>query len=285
MIARALALRWTIGDVAMEGFEALRLSVWGAYHAFGDAALYAIGVNTLAVATAKERTGQLPPGCAWHEVTHEIPSVLSGHLDPGMAEGVAWKLAPLRMFPNHFELSLDNDCILWEVPQAIRTWLEQDSRACVLAGDVRTCFGQFASECGDRPRNAGIRGLPPGFDVEHALSAVLACCPVRISSELDEQGLQVAALSRDTPPLVVGLDEVSICSPFPPHLPYLGRSGAHFCGLNAKDLGWRLDGRAASDIVREHWRRHRPHLYAHVGLGPASCDGPDAAAPSDEVRV
>ena len=114
-----------------------------------------------------------------------------------MAEGVGWKLAPLRMFPDRHEIALDNDCILWELPPALRAWLEREpAQGCLLAEDVRACFGQFAAYCGSAPRNSGIRGLPPGFCLETALRAMLDVHPVQLASELDEQGLQAAALAR-----------------------------------------------------------------------------------------
>ncbi len=130
--------------------------------------------------------------------------------------GGAWKFAPLRVTPDRYELSLDNDCILWGMPEAIADWLDSgDSGICVLAADVHSCFGQFGDYCGPEPRNAGIHGLPPGFDLGAVLGALLEVNPTRLVSELDEQGLQVAALSHRHPSLVVRLDEVTICSPFP----------------------------------------------------------------------
>jgi len=42
-----------------------------------------------------------------------------------------------------------------------------------MAEDVRVAFGQFADDCGSEPRNAGIRGFPPGFDYVEALRHVL----------------------------------------------------------------------------------------------------------------
>ena len=87
-----------------------------------------------------------------------------------------------------------------------------------------------------------------------------------LGSELDEQGMQVAALSAAGPVRVVRVEEVSICSPFPPHLPHLGRCGAHFCGLNARRFSWNLEGRPAEEWGREHWERHRADLHARVGL-------------------
>jgi len=266
MLARAIGIRWTIGDVSDEGFEALRLSVWGAYRAFGESATYAIALNTVPLELAMRRTGELPSRCEWREVTAEFPPRLAPLLKGGMAQGAGWKLAPLRIFEDRHELSLDNDCILWAIPSAVLRWLERGDRSSVLAEDARACFGQFAAECGDEPRNACLLGLSPWFDLEAAMLDVLRARGQVLASELDEQGLQVAAVTRAAPVEVVSLADLTLCSPFPPHLAHLGRCGAHFCGLNARDLGWQLEGRPASAHVREHWRRHRPELYDRVGL-------------------
>jgi hypothetical protein len=261
-----LGIRWTIGDVSDEGFEALRLSVWGAWRAFGGHASYVVCVNTVRIDEARERAGALPERCEWHAVQPEVPAFLTSHLERGMAQGAAWKLLPLQFYPDRYELSLDNDCILWSVPSAMRRWLDARDGATLLAEDVSACFGHFARLCGDAPRNAGIRGLPPGFRLEQAMKGVLRDIDEPLRSELDEQGLQVAAVTRNVRCEVVPLTDVTICSPFPPHLSSLGRCGAHFCGLNARDLGWKLGERPASDIVREHWKRLRPFLYERVGL-------------------
>jgi len=183
-----------------------------------------------------------------------------------MAEGVAWKLAPLRLHPDYYELSLDNDCILWSMPPAVEQWLAHED-ALLLAADVAAMYGKFAPRCPPEPLNSGIRGLPPGFDFERALQQVLTEVEGPLGSELDEQGLQVAALSQRGRPLVVPVTDVSICSPFPPHLPHLGACGAHFIGLNVKALSVGdqrppsrgVDrgalGPAPPDAVRERGRR------------------------------
>jgi hypothetical protein len=228
----AVALRWTIGDVSARGFAALRLSILGARQAFGAHARLAVCVNTIDIATARARIGPIPEGVLWHRSDERIPSFLRNHLDAGLAEGVAWKFAPMRLFPDDWEIALDNDCIIWTMPDAVRAWLTGATRTCLLAEDVTPAFGQFATLCGPEPRNSGIRGLPPGFDLEAALAEMLRAHPIQLVSELDEQGLQVAALSRQCPPAVVPVSDVAICSPFPPHVPDLGRCGAHFVGLN-----------------------------------------------------
>jgi hypothetical protein len=103
------------------------------------------------------------------------------------------------------------------------------------------------------------------FDLAGALEVMLREVPVKLDSELDEQGLQLAAVSIGAKPFAVSLEDVSICSPFPPHLPQLGRCGAHFVGLNAHRLPWRVNGREASDITRENWLRLRNEVATRVG--------------------
>jgi hypothetical protein len=261
-----LGVRWTIGDVSPRGFEALRLSLHGAVRVFGAKAAYVVYVNSMSLREARARTGPAPPGVEWREAPREPPEVLRRHLDSGMAEGVAWKFAPLSAFTDRHELALDNDVILWCAPEAVRRWLGEANGARLIAEDVAMGHGAFTDLCGPEPRNSGIRGVPAGFDLAGALGRVLSQRPARLGSELDEQGLQVAAMSLDGPPLVVRTEEVSICSPFWPHQPELGRCGAHFVGLNARRLPWRYYDRPATQVRIEHWERHRPELYARVGL-------------------
>ena len=261
-----LGVRWTMGDVSPRGFEALRLSLHGAFRLFGPEAAYVVYVNSLDLEEARARTGQAPEAVVWRPAPAEPPAVLRAHLSPAMAEGVAWKLAPLRAFEDRRELALDNDVILWAIPAAMRRWLDEDQGAPLIAEDVTPAHGAFADLCGPEPRNSGIRGLPPGFDLAAALAYVLRRRPVPLDSELDEQGLQVAALSQGPAPLVVRTEDVTICSPFHPHQPHLGRSGAHFVGLNAREIPWRWYNRPAAEVRAEHWERLRPELYARVGL-------------------
>lgn len=262
----SVGIRWTIGDVSVRGFEALRLSIWGAWRAFGPETEYVVCVNTVSCDEARDRTGLVPDEVDWQPAA-DLPSFLRDHLEASMAEGVAWKFAPLRFFPDRWEIALDNDCILWERPTAIRRWLEaSDGDLCVLAEDVKRCLGQFDELSGPGAFNTGIRGLPPGFDLESAMRSVLINKPVMLRSELDEQGLQAAALSLRKPPSLVSVGEVTICSPFWPHRPHLGPRGAHFVGLNARSLPWRYYDRPAVECIAENWRSHREVLYRRVGL-------------------
>lgn len=266
-----LGIRWTIGDVSQRGFEALGLSILGAQQIFADDAQYVVCVNGLDAGEAKCRIGELPGQVRWIQSEGRVPRFLADFFDDRMAEGVGWKFAPLRVFPDCLELSLDNDCILWEIPPSVARWLEDESR-CLFAADVRRCLGQFEAFCGAAPMNSGIRGLPPKFDFEAALKQVLAMTNQRqghrpvMKSELDEQGLQAAAVWLRGEPLIVTTDEVSICSPFYPHCPEPGRYGAHFVGLNARHIPWDYYDRPADTWMAHHWERHLPALREKVGL-------------------
>lgn len=120
--------------------------------------------------------------------------------------------------------------------------------------------------------NSGIRGLPPGFPLRQEMIAALAAqqlrtsAPVLLKSELDEQGLQAAALQLRSPCLLVRTEEVSICSPFWPGQPEPGSCGVHFVGLNARHLPWNYYDRPADIVRREHWDKYRPMLYSNAGL-------------------
>ncbi|WP_448203266.1 hypothetical protein [Azospirillum sp. sgz302134] len=270
---RPIGVRWTIGDVSPRGFEALRLSIWGAWRLFGPEARYAVVVNAMPPDTARKRTGPVPDAVDW-QPAGGLPDFLRDHLGADMAEGVAWKFAPMRCFPDRYELSLDNDCILWDLPDAMRAWLGEDEPRCLIAADVTLAHGAFTHLTREEPRNAGIRGLPPGHDLGAAVREVLTRHPVPLQSELDEQGLQVVALDVGRPAHVVSLADVSLCSPFWPKTPELGRGGAHFVGLNARSLPWTYYDRPATECVIENWQRHRPELYRRVGLTePALSDG------------
>ncbi len=268
----SIAIRWTVGDVSSRGWEALRLSVYCALRLFGPGSYdsgprYAVCVNTVSLAEAQAKTGPLP--VAWHAVTSaDIPPELRPHLDPAMAEGVGWKLVPPRLFPDAYELSLDNDCLLWALPQALRKFLSRTD-ATLLAEDVDRCLGQFDAAPVEGAVNSGIRGLPPGFDLLPALQSILGEARLRserLTSELDEQGLQAAALHAASPCLRVTTEEVSICSPFWPRQPELGTCGAHFVGLNSKHIPWNYYDEPGNLVRRRHWDRHRPELYRRAGL-------------------
>ena len=267
-----LALRWTIGNARERGFEMLRLSIACAFRLFGPAATYLVCVNSISSSAAQERTGALPVDVDWREVTrHDAPSALLSYCDETVIEGMGWKLVPLRTSPERYELALDNDCIVWHLPEGMRQWL-QSANGALFAEDAERCLGSFDALCVPGCLNAGIRGLAPGQDLSDALETVLAQASAsspgrfQLISEIEEQGLQAAAISRIDPLFLVRKSEISICSPFWPRSPELGACGAHFVGMNASHVPWDYYDRPADLWLDEHWQRHRPVLYEKAGL-------------------
>jgi hypothetical protein len=268
-----LAIRWTIGNVRERGYEMLRLSITCAFRLFGPLACYLVCVNSVPVAEAQDRTGERPMAAQWRQVTRaDVPPVLRSKLDGSLIEGMGWKLAPLRTFPDRYELALDNDCILWDLPDGMRQWLESPD-GYLFAEDAERSLGSFDALCPPGAFNAGIRGLPPGQDLSESLNAVLseraAMLPpdqARVVDEIEEQGLQAAAMLRHQPLFLVRKDEVTLCSPFWPRNPELGSCGAHFLGMNAPHIPFDYYARPADEWLAEHWNRHRPALYARSGL-------------------
>jgi hypothetical protein len=270
--ADRLAVRWTIGDVRERGFEMLRLSIACSFKLFGPLARYLVCVNSISAAEAKERTGPLPTAVEWREVTRaDVPEVLRAYSDESLIEGMGWKLVPLRTWPERYELALDNDCILWDLPEGMRQWLQSEDGS-LFAEDVERCLGSFDAICPPGALNGGIRGLAPGEDLGESLEAVLqetsraAGIRLQLISEIEEQGLQAAAVCRMHPLFLVTTTEVSICSPFWPRSPDLGTCGAHFVGMNTRHIPWNYYDRPADIWLEEHWRRHRPMLYENAGL-------------------
>ena len=153
----------------------------------------------------------------------------------------------------------------------MRQWLQTD-HGYLFAEDVERSMGSFDPVCPPGAYNAGIRGLPPQEDLAGPLEEAIEDAArengreVRLVSEIEEQGLQAAAVTRQHPLLLVKTSEVTICSPFWPRSPDLGTCGAHFVGMNAPHIDWDYYDRPADEWLDEHWRRVRPALYAKAGL-------------------
>jgi hypothetical protein len=229
----SLAIRWTIGDVSSRGFETLALSISGARNVFGPSARYIVCVNTIGIAAAQSRVGNVAADLEWIDTTSALPDWLLPWLDTNLAGGVAWKFAGMQVCSERQTLSLDNDVILWRMPPTIREWLD-DADSFLIAEDVLACHGKFSSLCPSDARNSGIIGIPPRFELESAVRSLLCAAGARLSSETDEQGLQVALVTSHKH-RVVRLNEVSISGYFRPHMLEVGSCGAHFVGVNLKD--------------------------------------------------
>ena len=258
-------IRWTVGDVSARGFEAPGLSIAGAKNVFGADARYVVSVNTIPIETVRARVGG-PPGVEWLQADERVPEWLGEHMDPGLAEGVGWKFAPLHVDPELPTIALDNDVVLWQMPESIRQWME-DADSLLIAEDVRACYGGFTPLCPAEGRNSGIRGIPKSFPLADRLRHLLECSGVVLRSEMDEQGLQTAMISREKH-RVVTLEEVSICGYFRPHQLDLGSCGAHFVGVNIRKAPFEWNGRSGEEYVHGFWDSMKPDVMRRIWPGP-----------------
>ncbi len=108
---RRIGVRWTIGDVSDRGFEALRLSILGAFRIFGADAAYVVCANTVPLDVVRLRLGEIPERTGLLDVTRSLAPVVTPHLDEALAEGVGWKFA--RRFPRTGRDSAPAGRILW----------------------------------------------------------------------------------------------------------------------------------------------------------------------------
>jgi len=228
-------IRWTIGDCATEGLEALRLSVNGIRKIFGDSVTLAICYNNI-------KPNKLPPVdllINQEEFSHTLPfpppsiddySHTSFQEDNGAP---AWKLYPPRLDINTHEILLDNDIILYQKPNAIDRFL--NSLDIIVATEpLKRSYSDKYPVKDNFNINTGIMAYPPGFDLRAKISAVLK---EPWSNHFDEQTL-IASIIQNERVQIIPITEVAVC----PHDEPVqrGKCGVHLLGVNhGPSLNWR----------------------------------------------
>jgi len=151
--------------------------------------------------------------------------------------GPGWKLYPPRLNIDAWELWLDNDLILYEMPPAIEEFFQSD-RLLISEAFKRSYSERFDSLVPQGVNyNSGILGLPPGFDFEAHLTPLMQD-RVGWTDHFDEQSL-VAHIFHKHDPLIVPMKEVQVLQER-----YIkGSHGIHFVGLNGGDV--------------KHWNRYK----------------------------
>lgn len=85
-----------------------------------------------------------------------------------------WKYAPTRMDRQAYEIIIDNDVVMWEIPDTLRMALEKNAMVALEDG-VGGYYGEFKKEVEDLhdkfALNAGLMGFPPGVEIN--LSAAI----------------------------------------------------------------------------------------------------------------
>jgi len=90
--------------------------------------------------------------------------MVTRHVDPKMAEGVAWKFAPVRLFPTPMRSRSITTSSCGRFRRRCSNGLTTATPA--HGEDVQRCLGQFSNLCDCGPVNSAYRGIPPGFDLE-----------------------------------------------------------------------------------------------------------------------
>jgi hypothetical protein len=191
-----LAVRWTVGDASPRTVEALERSIASVHSEFDGAARIAICVHSVAVEAVREQLrSPAARRATWLDVERDLPVFVRRRVDASMAEGLAWRFAPLRIFGECCEVVLDAACELAPLAAGLWRWATSPGqRRCVVA----------AAPAPPGPGVAlAIRGVPTSFDLEGALEAALARAPELLASRGDAVALELATVACGAPPIVL----------------------------------------------------------------------------------
>ena len=80
-----------------------------------------------------------------------------------------WKYAPPRIDINSYEIIMDNDLILWNIPNTLKKAIN-NSALVVLTDGAGTYYGEYTDEVlrkdSNLKLNAGLLGLPPRYVID-----------------------------------------------------------------------------------------------------------------------
>lgn len=153
-----LTLRWTFGEnkerpTSLQAYDMLYASVLFAKRLFPGAS-FRLYLNNLST-YAKAQILRL--------FEHELELVF---VEKKEWEGIReknsfWKYIPLRSDTQKYELLLDNDFIIWKIPQALINWYMSD-KLLINSDWNGQHYGSIQVET-EKALNAGLLGYCPGF--------------------------------------------------------------------------------------------------------------------------
>lgn len=207
----SLVIRWQIGAFGPVSQRALNLSITLARRMFSNARL---------VVTHQGEVTRLP-GVEYYSQD----SALYSH----------GRFLPARYDATAHELWMENDHILWDIPEGIHRWLNRTDATLAWIVDW-DYYGNYAERVGDFRACPGMFGLPPG--------KVMPMPPEEEKGDDQaEQGFIAAWLRENGPHEIVTHDEVSAYMPNHDILKHthskVGTCGVHLAGLNR---GWSAGG-------------------------------------------
>jgi hypothetical protein len=218
-----ILVRYTIGPVAFQGFQSLKLSIKKFHEIYKlDFTNFLICHNGLNTNQLKFIESLKVPLYAQKENDYKIKP-----------KGVAWKLYPPRLNPDGYELFIDNDLIIVNKIDKIDEFFNSD-KTLVLEDDQRA-YGKFEKYVDKNIIiNSGLFGLPPRFDLKRYMDYYIREWQQNTtrghesSFTWDEQGIIALALT-EKPYILITKSEITKCeNEFKP------ANGLHFIKLNRK---------------------------------------------------
>jgi hypothetical protein len=230
-------VRWTIGPVKKIGFEILFESVFSfakIYPEFNKIVCYNnIDFNCI-------RHLQKNCNIELQQENFAPCQLLNPSANPEEATGCGWKLVPPRLNPDGLELFIDNDIIIRKRLPQIDEWLERKDCGLIAEGLSRKrMYGVFDPFVPPNIHaNAGLFGLPPGFDFGKQIADYANFLTGGLGG-YNEQGLTVATIVNMPQYIMVPLSKLHISedhADFPEKMP----DAIHFVGANRKEWhrGW-----------------------------------------------
>lgn len=229
--------RWTIGPVTNSGKKILRESV-SIFASIYPEFHRVICFNNLNCSELSD----LSKLANLHEQGEKsVPCTLSApDNNPIEATGCGWKLAPPRLDINSMELFIDNDIIIHKRLPQIDEWLEKKNCGLIAEGLHRKrMYGVFDCFVPERVHaNAGLFGLPAGFDFEKKIAEYSKFLDGSLGG-YNEQGLTVATIINMKEYIMVPLSRLHIAEghlDLPEQMP----DAIHFVHVNRSEWhrGW-----------------------------------------------
>lgn len=220
-------VRWTIGNVSKQGFLCLKKSIHSFAKVYGTNFDFYVCFNSIAI--------------------HELDHLLSLEFKVTLLEqkqlfidgyGSVWKYSPPRLDLNQKELILDNDIVFFKKTKEIERFFVEDRL--LIAQDNCRFYGRYEPFVSGMI-NAGIIGLPVGFDFSKELLKNWSLLKFQDLNSADEQGLTAMTISS-CDPICIPFNKIPIVHSkgiavecFTKWTKYKWDSDAiHFVGLNAK---------------------------------------------------
>lgn len=229
--------RWTIGPVTSCGKKILResVSIFTSIYPEFDRIICFNNLNCSELSDLSKLVS------LYKQEEKSAPCLLSAP-DNNLEEaiGCGWKLAPPRLDTNSLELFIDNDVIIRKRLPQIDEWIERGDCGLIAEGLSRKrMYGIYDAFIPQGINaNAGLFGLPPGFDFQKEITEYASFLNGGLGG-YNEQGLTVATIINMKNYIMVPLEKLHISEDhvdFPNVLP----DAIHFVGANRKEWhkGW-----------------------------------------------